>query len=57
MRDLTPLMAVLAKFRYLSELSLHGNKISSVPALEGLRSLRAIDLSNNPVKVRPPSRR
>jgi Leucine-rich repeat (LRR) protein len=49
------MVALLAKFRNLSELSLHGNKISSVPALDNIRHLRAIDLTNNPIKVSPPA--
>jgi hypothetical protein len=45
------MLAILTKFRNLSEISFHGNKISNVPSLDCLKNLRAIDLSNNPIKV------
>lgn len=50
-KDLTPLVVVLSKFKYLQELSLHGNKISNLPSLESLRQLLSLDISNNPIPV------
>jgi len=51
LKDITHMMPLLAKFRNLSEISFHGNRLTFIPPLDTLKSLKAIDLSNNPIKV------
>lgn len=50
-KDITQMMTVLSKFKNLSEISLHGNKLTSIPPMDTLRNLKILDLSNNPIKV------
>ena len=45
------MMPLLVKFRNLSEISFHGNRLTFIPPLDTLKNLKAIDLSNNPIKV------
>ena len=43
---------LLSKFKNLRELSLHGNRLNSIPPLSSLQKLTILDISNNPIKVK-----
>jgi Leucine-rich repeat (LRR) protein len=45
------MVSLLSKFKNLKELSLHGNRIKSIPPLSSLQKLAILDVSNNPIKV------
>jgi Leucine-rich repeat (LRR) protein len=45
------MIPLLSKFRYLKELSLHGNQLKSIPPLSTLKELTSLDLTNNPFNV------
>lgn len=50
-KDIAPLIPVLEKMPKLDQLSFHGNQIKFLPPMDGLMSVRRLDLSNNPLKV------
>jgi len=48
---MTQMVNLLSKFKNLRELSLHGNRLISIPPLSSIQKLAALDISNNPIKV------